>query len=125
VATGTATLASTAREWSSMKLMISTGCPSSRPGVEAIVDQPLAPGHDLVLECRRGEVGRHLGPAFARCQCLVATRLVQGDVAVHPGLRAPCRRGDGPHRASFDEHGVDAVLGQINGTTSERVSQNC
>jgi hypothetical protein len=39
-------------------------------------------------------------------------------------LRGPQRR-HGTDRAPFDEYGVDAVLGQIHGTTSERVSQNC
>ena len=95
------------------------------PGIEAVFAQALAPGHDLVLEQRRGEVGRHLGPALARHQGLRTALLVEGDVALHPGLRAPRGRRHGPHRAALDEYGVDAVFGQIHGTASERVSQNC
>ncbi len=94
-------------------------------GVEAVLGQALAPGHDLVLEHGRGEVGRHLGPPSPRCQGPLAARPVQGDVALHPGLRAPRGRCHGPHGAPFDEYGIDAVLGQIHGTASERVSQNC
>ena len=66
-----------------------------------------------------------LGPRLRGRQGLVAPGPVEGDVALHPGLGAPGGRRHRPDRAAFDEHGVDAVLGQIHGTTSERVSQNC
>jgi hypothetical protein len=97
--------------------------PSS--GVEAVFGQALAPGHDLVLEHGRGEVGRHLGPSLARHQGPLTPLALEGDVALHPGLGAPRGQRHGPHRAPLDEHGVDAVFGQIHRTASERVSQNC
>ena len=50
---------------------------------------------------------------------------VEGDVALYPGLGPPGGRRHRPHGAPLDEHGIDAVLGQIHGTASERVSQNC
>ena len=56
-----------------------------------------------------------LGPRLQRRQGLLATGSVQGDVALHPGLGAPSGRCHRPDRASLDEHGVDAVLGQIQG----------
>ena len=95
------------------------------PGVEAVFSQALAPGHDLVLEHGRGEVGRHLGSALVRDQGLLAALPVEGHMALYPGLGAPGGRRHRSHGASFDEHGVDAVFGQIHGTASERVSQNC
>jgi hypothetical protein len=50
---------------------------------------------------------------------------VADDVTLYRGLRTPGRRHHGPHRAAFDQHGLDAVLGQIHGTTSGRVAQKC
>jgi hypothetical protein len=97
----------------------------ARAGVEAVFAQALAPADDLVLEQGLGEIGRHLGTPLVRHQSRLPALSVQGYVALHPGLRAPCRRRHGPHGAPLDEHGVDAVPGQIHETASERVSQNC
>ena len=95
------------------------------PGVEAVFGQALAPGHDRVLEPGRGEVGRHLGTPLEWYQGRLATLSVEGDVALDPRLRTPRGSRHVTHRASLDEHSLDAVAGQIHGTTSERVSQNC
>jgi hypothetical protein len=48
---------------------------------------------------------------------------VEGDVAVHQRLRASGGRSHRTDRAALDERSVDAVLGEIHGTASERVPE--
>ena len=82
-------------------------------GVEALLGQLLAQGHDLVLELHG-----HLGRATVGCrrlsdQRLVAADLESGDLLGHPGLRHAERRGHRSERPAFCHHGIDGITGRV------------
>ena len=96
---------------------------SARAGVVALVAQLFAHRHDGVFHLGRGAIDRDYRSAPSRHEGLFATFAVEGDVTVHPRLRASGRGRHGAHRAPFNEHRGDSVLGQIHGHLRVEVSQ--
>ncbi len=88
---------------------------AERAGVESLLLELLAEGHDLVLDLdgslRRTSV-RSLRPED---ECLVAAGVESDDLLGHPRLRHVERRGHRSERPTLQHHGIDCVTGTVHG----------